>query len=69
MSEAEVSGQAEQDVEPDGEDAEDHQTLHQVGIARVELRHRRAFWEGVEDEGSREGEDGHNDKQAKVAFC
>ena len=38
VAEAEIAGQAEEDVEPDGEDAEDHEALHQVGVARVELR-------------------------------
>ena len=28
MAKAEIAGQAEQDVEPDGEDAEDHKALH-----------------------------------------
>ena len=50
VSEAEVACQAEQDVKPDCEDPEDHETLHQVGIARIELGEARAFREGVKDE-------------------
>ena len=39
MPEAEIAGQAEEDVEADGEDAEDHEALQQVRVAGVELRH------------------------------
>ncbi len=38
VTKGEVTSQPEQDVEADGEDPEDHETLHQVRIAGVELR-------------------------------
>ncbi len=44
MTEREVAGQAEQDVEPDREDPEDHKALHQIRVARIELC-QRAFGE------------------------
>ena len=36
VAEGEIAGQAEQDVEADGEDAEDAEFLHQGGIGRAD---------------------------------
>ena len=66
MTEGEISGQAEQDVEADREDREDRDALHQVGIARVELGHGRAFGEGVEQDRGGEREQRHDDQEGQV---
>ena len=37
MSERQIAGEAEEDIEADGKDPEDHEPLHEVRIAGVEL--------------------------------
>ena len=44
----EITGQSKQDVEPNGEDAKNHEALHQIRISRVELRQGRSFREWIE---------------------
>ena len=68
MTEGQVAGQAKQDVEADGKDPEDHETLHQVRVTGVELRKTRAFGEGVEDEGGQQHEGRDDDQQFAVVF-
>ena len=48
VTEGQVPGQTEQDVEADGEDAEDGETLHQVRVAGVEGREAGALGEGLQ---------------------
>ena len=48
VPETEIAGEPEQEIEADREDAVDREPLHQVGIARVELRERRALGEGLQ---------------------
>ena len=38
MTKAEISRQTEEDIKADGKYPKDDEALHQVGIARVELR-------------------------------
>ena len=66
MAEAEISGQAEKDVEADGEDAEDHQFLQQVGIAPVELRQTAGFGERVQQKRGEDQQADNDREQAEV---
>mmetsp|Transcript_23278 Transcript_23278/g.40216 ORF Transcript_23278/g.40216 Transcript_23278/m.40216 type:complete len:543 (-) Transcript_23278:1165-2793(-) len=68
MSKGKIAGQAKEDVEANGKDPKDHETLHQVGIARVELRHARALGEGVQDERCKCHQHCHQDQKTCVFF-
>mmetsp|Transcript_1353 Transcript_1353/g.2681 ORF Transcript_1353/g.2681 Transcript_1353/m.2681 type:complete len:372 (-) Transcript_1353:2574-3689(-) len=68
MTEGEVAREPEEDVVADREDAEDHQFLHQVRIARVELRHANVVRERVQDEG-RENYQCHYDQEEPSVFA
>ncbi len=66
MAERQIAGQAEQDVETDGEDSEDHEPLHQVRIARVELRHGRVGRKRVQQERCQHRQQNDDDEQGEV---
>ncbi len=62
MTEAEVARESEQDVEADGEDAEDHEPLHQVRVARIELREAGIYRKRVQQDRRQHGQR-HDDEQ------
>ena len=47
MTKGQIPGEAKEDVKPDGKNPKDHKALHQVGIARIELRQTAVGREGV----------------------
>ncbi len=67
MAEGQVSGQPEQNVEADGEDAEDRKTLHQVRVARVELGQRRVFRKGLQEDRRQQRQADDNQQEPGIA--